>query len=265
MKGRFIFLVFLIGCTESVIDHYPIGNLPARWNSSDLRRMGGVTVSISQDFSDESDIFQYDEKGLHVFEQMARHWDDVVPWIVFFYYPFEIVDNVDYLSDRDYRDDQMGIYNSISWQISDKTDILAATNYFGIPRGNYLQLTHVDIIVNSKYHRFSFDPFDWNKYYLPCIILHELGHLLGLSHSEEEGSVMYQSTTVNNSQCDLSKFDIKDIQQKYSKTNSNSGLIPVSLAQSERHGEIFYGTHELKIDGSCTHKKPGNFRSPASN
>ena len=226
--------------------------------------MGGITVSISQDFSDESDIYQYNEDGVHVFETMAKRWDDAVPWLDFFSYPFEIVNNVEYQTDRDYRDNQMGIYNSTSWLINDETDILAATNYFGIPRGNYLQLTHVDIIVNSKHHKFSFDPFEWNKYYLPCIILHELGHLIGLPHSKDMGSVMYESTTVNNSQCDLSFFDISDVRKKYHYNGHLADVIKTPLMQNEQHGEIFYGTHKLRADGSCSHESAKNHRLPAS-
>ena len=263
-KGIWILFIFLVGCGERIIDYYPPSNLPAKWNSHDLQRMGGITVSISQDFSDESNILQYDEDGVHIFEHMARRWDDAVPWINFFSYPFVIVDNVDYQSDWHYRDGEMGIYNSTSWLINDETDILAATNYFGIPRGDYLQLTHVDIIVNSKHHKFSFDPFAWNKYYLPCIILHELGHLIGLSHSEEFGSVMYESTTVSKSQCDLSYFDIRDARKKYFSNGHLGDATSKSSIQNERHGEIFYGTHKLRADGSCSHETAENQRHLAS-
>ena len=263
----FMLLIFLTGCTAKVIDYYPIDNLPAKWHTSDLKNMGGITISISHDFSDESDPLQYDENGIHVFEQMAKRWEDAVPWLDFFSFPFEIVDNVDYHSDKQYRDSEMGIYNSTEWLINDDTEILAATNYFGIPRGKYLQLTHVDIIVNSKHHKFSFDPFVWNKYYIPCIILHELGHMVGLPHSEDDEaeSVMYKSTFPNNNTCNLAEVDIKNIQKKYAVANPKREVWSGSLAESERHGEIFYGTHKLKADGSCTHEKAGNFRSPASN
>ncbi|MCY4523666.1 MAG: matrixin family metalloprotease [Halobacteriovoraceae bacterium] len=252
---KMVVLFFLFGCAR-VIDYYD-PDLPAKWDANYLRSIGGITVSISHDFG-ELDGLQYNEDGLHMFESMAKRWDDAVPWIDFFSFPFDMVNNLDYSSEKAYKDNQMGIYNSTSWKISDDPTILAATSYYGKTRNGYKVLTHVDIIVNDKYHNFTFDPNEWGKFYLPCIILHELGHMVGLPHSNEEGSVMVEATHHGNNKCDLSLMDIQNIRDKYS--DSNNSRSPASsytedYQENERHGEVYFGTHKLRVNGSCIHER----------
>ncbi|XP_021747908.1 metalloendoproteinase 3-MMP-like [Chenopodium quinoa] len=59
------------------------------------------------------------------------------------------------------------------------------------------------------------DQFD-----LPSVVLHEMGHLLGLSHSDDVNAVMYATIRVGQRKRELQDDDIKGIQAIYNSSSS---------------------------------------------
>ena len=249
MKILILTTIIFLGCSDQYKDYHP-GDLPVRWNPHFLKENNGLNISISRDLIDPSNEYEYNESGYHIFEQMALRWDESVPWLNFFSFPFNIVDNMEYPILRSFLDHEMGIYNS--WSLIDDERVLAVTNYFGIPIDGYFELIHVDIMINSRDNNFSFDPFDYESYYLPCVILHELGHLLGLPHRQSLGSVMFPSASIWHYQCDLSDPDISDLQEKYGDMIVNRGE-NLSI-EHQNHQYLYHGVRQLTRDGNCTHE-----------
>jgi hypothetical protein len=69
----------------------------------------------------------------------------------------------------------------------------AATNGQFLHDGNFGQIYEMDIVIDSRYGQ-SFDfPREYIDVDLPHILLHEVGHFLGLDHSENPCSVMLPS------------------------------------------------------------------------
>jgi len=73
------------------------------------------------------------------------------------------------------------------------------------------------IILNDKDFDFTIDSFNYSKVYLPTVLTHELGHFLGLSHSEVLDASMFYSFF--RGQETISSDDISGLRSKYKKTN----------------------------------------------
>ena len=97
----------------------------------------------------------------------------------------------------DYNDNIFGIYKHENWFPDVSRSALAITQFFGKrinpdTENEYLELIHADIIVNySGEFTFSTNGNASSTYDLQSVILHELGHFIGLGHaSYDESSIM---------------------------------------------------------------------------
>jgi len=204
-------LTVLLGCVEEeeaapnkahiVID---IQDIPIKWNRRD------IPLNLSDEFSDEEIV---------KFKKMIKQWDDSAPGVDFFSYPIPLIENKDYNDLENYRDGEFGIYKSHNWFNELSPAALAITQFYGYRRhqgtpSEYFEIISADIIINYKDH--SYDPenaFNW--YDLPTIVLHEMGHFLGLKHNDVRESIMYPSLGSEELKRDLIDYDITSIVDLY--------------------------------------------------
>jgi hypothetical protein len=119
------------------------------------------------------------------------------------------------------------------------------------------QISEADIIVNDLY---TFTATSGSNYYLSDVITHELGHFLGLSHSEiKDSSMIYTSF---NGQATLAQDDINGIKSKYApggstikgKVVGGSSLIGVFGAHVQA-----ISTQTGKVAGAVISNSDGSF------
>lgn len=101
-------------------------------------------------------------------------------------------------------------------ELSDST--LAVTQIFFYtnresPSNPYYHIIHTDIIINGYHYTFSTNPFDESKHYLLTLILHEVGHVLGVGHQNQ--GIMYPSMSTYDKQETLTSFDLNLVSEKY--------------------------------------------------
>lgn len=198
--------------------------------------------------------------GLNPLEQMGKVWNDAVtPTTTLLTTPFTATAVTGYNSLSSFRDSEFGIYKSHTWFPGVSSGALAITQFFGIVRssgtlGTYIELTHADIIFNYRDYAgdfsFSGNPFDYD---VPTILLHEMGHFLGLCHESNQTSVMapyYVST-----QRTLKTFDTNKIRGLYLNNQNISAISTKTQANaiSAPAGTEVKGIVELNTDGNCRH------------
>jgi hypothetical protein len=93
------------------------------------------------------------------------------------------------------------------------------------------KIVHADIIINRKNYSFTDDVYDISAFYLPRIIIHELGHVLGLGH--EASGIMKGSIDKSNRNSALTENDIELIKNKYNSLDNQSNLKTVEPAEGE--------------------------------
>lgn len=227
---------------------------------------GGTPVSLkmSSEFTTDYTNADLDINGLNPLEQMAKVWNTAVsPTMTLFQIPFGATSNTGYNSLSSFHDSEFGIYKSHTWYAGVSSSALAITQYYGVVRsdatlGTYIDLTHADIIFN--YRDFGSD-FVMNgnvMYYdVPTVLLHEMGHFLGLCHESNHTSIMapYYNTT----QRSLKAWDTTKIQGLY-LNNQNISAISTRAATnsiSAPEGTTVKGIVELNANGLCRHYLEG--------
>lgn len=160
-----------------------------------------------------------------------------------------------------------GIYRSNPWLYPEYPDALAVTQIFGYRynRGTpseYVSMEEADIIMN--YQNFAFGNGTSGKYDFETVMLHEMGHFLGLGHrktANRTDTVMYPTIYHWEVKKDPQNLDINDLASKYN-INLGGGANP-SMAgslptyQPMTAGEPVRIILELKADGECVHHEDG--------
>ena len=145
-----------------------------------------------------------------------------------------------------YNDSVLGIYKIFSWPNDLPTGALAVTQIRGLQRSSYIQITHADILVNYDFFDFVTDGA-WG-YDLQTVMVHELGHLLGLDHagSSTAQSVMFPSIgrfTINQTPREL---DIETLSSTYGLSRSASNNRGISIGNNnEEEGIPVTITYEM--------------------
>lgn len=257
----FTFTLLLSGCksktteTQSALGAIKGSCLIGKWSDSRLP----LTVKMSSDFTGDINPANM-VAGLNPLEQMAKAWNTAAAPKTLITVPFPIAATTGYADTSSYRDGEIGIYKSAQWFSNVQSQAIAITQYYGVVTssaglGQYVDLTHADIIINYRDYgpdlTMSLNPtYDYD---LPTVVLHEMGHLVGLCHQSIQPSVMdpYYYTT-RRSLLQFDKDIIKDIYID-GVIDSNNNTNALSMPP----GTEIKGVIELHADGKCVHYMNG--------
>ena len=248
-------LVFFNSC--HVDDNAPVSqgstdikfadNLSAKWP----RVKFPLNVQVSTDFTNEE---------IMKLKIMEEEWDNAVSDVSFFITPPSQIAPTDYSNIELYQDGIIGIYKSDNWFDDVDENALAVTQYFAtkVSQGGveYLELYHADIIVNYRDFSFSIDP-KFGEYDLPSVVLHELGHLLGLKHENDlfVDSIMHPYMLTQTIERVLYPADEYEISSNYPSEDSEGGSSQMAITSKKISGEKIRGIIKLTKSGHCTHKQ----------
>lgn len=249
---------------------------PMKWSDQSLSNTG-LNIYVSQDIIDDFNPVDY-EDDKNPIQQALQEWNTSISSKTLF--------NIDSASDEnaissdqkidllEYKDNIFAIYKHDYWFDDISPSALAITQFFGkrVNSGTaseYLELIHADIIVNYKNFEFEVGPTSFETYDLNSVILHELGHFLGLNHSSyHEDSVMVPYLDVNTEKRELFDYDDQSIQDLYGKSagalsSSNASSFTLGRLKSKEvieesstsndDEEIISGIIELQASGECVH------------
>lgn len=196
-------------------------------------------------------------------QTMANNWESAANNSNFFSFGNDT--NID-SSDLDdyYNDSDMGVYKSTLWFSPTEVSAtaLAVTQYFGYRSGDYLILTHADIIFNYS-GTFTFsttNPTPAGEFDLPSVAIHELGHFLGLGHNTTDTTSVMKSTVASGPSSykrTLSSSDNTNIRTRYSLSGGGALESSNPNALTAEQGQTVRGIVELNSDGTCNHRENG--------
>lgn len=225
-----------------------------------------LTLQISDDFSNDE---------VTNIQAMSTAWKtSVEDKKTFFDYGPQVPEKCDTVPTLDgFLDSTLGVYKcETEWDPSLPTSALAVTQIYGYRHNvgtasEYVEIQHADILVNYRYH--DFDTADSGfGYDLRTVVLHEMGHFMGLQHksssSVRSASVMFPSISSDEAKRGPKAIDIADISSKYNITLDSGGVVaamitdrPVYRPLPNTSGEPVKVLIELHADGECVHKVDG--------
>lgn len=212
--------------------------VPAKWSSDQF------PVSIRYGTS-------FNTKEVSAIEASANSWTDSVQnEIQFFDTSASLIDKRPKLSAYD--DGELGVYKETNWPKDLPPSALAVTQIFGQryntgSSNEYVKIQHADILVN--FENFTFTTDDTWGYDLESVLLHEMGHFLGLQHDDtsSEESVMFPTISRYNNARSPKNKDISTLLSLYGRqvTENKKNLMPTV----EIPGEKVFITIELYPNG----------------
>jgi hypothetical protein len=265
-------LALLVSCgqeTSRVVEISSSGgaatsDLPIRWSASSLS--SPLDLRISTSFNAMLAAEGNDGNGHNMFEQMAKQWDDADGSNDFFRHPANTTANKDNGNLSSYNDGVLGIYRSDNWYSGVSSNALAITQFFGVRQNvgtsnEFLELVHADIMVNFRDYNFSFDENSTISYELATVILHEMGHFLGLPHETNSGvgAVMQPYLSSFDSKRTLFAADSNAIIDNYSANSLTAAVETMNVsgvstgAAPKVDNKVYRGIIELRADGKCVH------------
>lgn len=231
------------------------GSTPIRWTVTAVTATG-LDVVIGDDIVNSFAGGDLDGSGDDPIEQMMKDWNGSMGNATFFRVPATTTTNKDHANLLDYFDlnaspvgQEMGVYNSAGWFSDVSSSALAITQFFGERKNvglatEYLELVHADIIFNLRDFTFSTNAGSGVDYDLHSVILHELGHFIGLDHQVLGASaVMAPTLGISDSQRSLLALDVTSITALY------NGPITSALSSEE---QIFF--HQSTLNGGPTNR-----------
>ena len=146
---------------------------------------------------------------------MLQQWNGVNSCNIFFKASNERTLNHEHPNLLSYYDNVIGIYKINSWPRNLSASSLAVTQVFAqqAPAGNY-EITHFDILLNYEFYPFSTSASSDN-YDLSTVILHEIGHGLGLGHSSNSYAVMEATIHIEDNKRSLTPSDVNELNSLY--------------------------------------------------
>jgi len=228
-----IFLVFflLIGCGkgingfEKIKEPIIVDMDTMRWEQSDFP----IKMKVSENLEFPSQQLAND--AMDEWERGAN---------TNFFEPIERTPLLNFtkLSDFYYKDKAVqGIYLATNMidELDENNLAVAQVMFFKDTESStipFYHIIHADIVLNGYNFIFSSDFSDDSSYYFLTLILHELGHVLGLGH--EAKGIMYPFMSTFDKQGTLISFDRELINDKYNLNNIPARKIDLGVKEIQR-------------------------------
>ncbi|OFZ26929.1 MAG: hypothetical protein A2381_20085 [Bdellovibrionales bacterium RIFOXYB1_FULL_37_110] len=213
-----------------------------RW-SNELVSTSNLNLMISSDFSDQ-------EKAS--IGEIISTWNVAHEDLSFISETRQETSNLNTSDLNVYRDNTLGIYKSYSWFDELSSFALGVTQFYATRRNagmdsEYLEILHADIILNYKDYNFDANDKAYSGYDLYSVILHEMGHFLGLKHTRHVEDVMSPYLDTGELKHTLSANDVNLLNNLYTKTISSLSKKAVSGSNSavDYDEEVIRGIIEL--------------------
>ncbi len=248
---------------------------PVKWSASAFNG-GGLDFKVGNDLANTFAGGDYDENDHHPVEQMMKKWNESSNALDFFRLDITTVSNKDLDSVSSYLNDgELGVYRSDNWISGVSSQALAITAYKAFHRNSgtsdhHLEIVHADIIINYRDYNFTTDSNDNFFYDLHSVLLHEMGHALGLKHVENNSinSVMAPYLGRSDVSRELTNHDKTTVQSLYGLSSLKASPFMVAalstpskfeLPKDARESEdgAIIGVIELRADGECRHYLEG--------
>lgn len=171
------------------------------------------------------------------------------------------------------RDNKLGIYRATDWPYPEYPDALAITQIFAIrynvgDSDEYVAIQEADVIMNYENFTFYLDTNGGFEYDFRTVLLHELGHFLGLQHKprsyNRNNTVMYPSIYTTEVKRTPKTVDVQDMAGKYHitvpLTAGGSAIVSKPKVYTKKAGDEGQMTKvilELKSNGECVHHENG--------
>ncbi len=174
--------------------------------------------------------------------------------------------NMDSLGD----DGVEGVYKIVNWPTTLPGSALAVTQLFGRrfnigAASEFVRIEHADILINEHLYNFRTSNTHANGTFdLRTVLLHEMGHYLGLNHRYGD-TVMVPSIGEFSNNRTPTNTDRADIASKYSVilgSGTSSAVVANTVStkyvpQNNDSGKKIKILIELMADGECVHKEDG--------
>jgi predicted Zn-dependent protease len=105
------------------------------------------------------------------------------------------------------------VINTTNWKRYRNEQAITSSDF----RGNCL--TSSTITINNEDFIYYTGSSYKNEYNLDALMIHELGHVLGLDHDENKMSVMYEHLDKREDRITIQQIDINKIKPEYNKGN----------------------------------------------
>ncbi len=246
-------------------------SIPRRWWQSNIL---GLNMKISDYFSDNLESTK-GNRPYNLFEQMMIAWNESSPKYTFFNIPDfpsnandHATPNLQYSNVKNYKDNVMGIYAHETWFNYVGSESTIAVTLFFFNRKNigttneYKEYTHADILFNYRDHKFTFNKSGPAYLNITSVLLHELGHVIGLDHPPKgniEETIMsedFQKFLSTSPKQTLSPYDINSVLQHYDDN-------PLQITTSSQQQRSFiqkkegFGIIQLQNNGDCLYYENG--------
>lgn len=204
---------------------------------------------------------QFSGSEITLIQDMGTAWEDSMSNRVDFFDLSTTSSKTGPYSSNALNDSEYGIYKSTAWPGDFSSSALAVTQIYV---SAYIsgQISHADIVINDDNYNFRTSAAG-SGYDLGTVVIHELGHFIGLDHSPSSGfvradSVMYPAISSSESKRIPQTYDTDALGTKYPTAAGASvmALQPApQTAQPVTEGIMYI--IELMPSGDCIHKEKG--------
>lgn len=198
--------------------------------------------------------------------EMGANWTNATNDEIDFFHFYNLPADTPYNQLNQYKDNKMGVYKITKWFKDLPNQALAVTQIYGTKYETNIEINHADILINYEY--FNFATGSEFGYDLRSVVLHEMGHFLGMYHenSSPANSVMYPSINRFTQNRVPKSIDIKNIKNKYLnpiQNHQSESLVTQKTSIGHKSkpdiGEPIIIQMELYPDGLCVHRTRSEF------
>ncbi len=199
-----------------------------RWIDSDLP----IRLKIASDYAAGPELTAITDS--------AAEWTTAVENKLQFFTMAGSTPNKEYANLAEYNDSEMGVYKLNTWSSELPSTALAVTQLFGFQNeAGGVVISHADILMNEETYTFSTDADDSFNYDFETVMLHELGHFIGLSHSSfSESSVMIPSISLTDSNRVATDLDRANVAYNYELVTSYTNSLVAGNSAVAIHASI---------------------------